>query len=159
MLKYQTLNTNQTLKEGIAELRAFVGPDHDSAIKMGLDMENTMKAHDAVHVVFGCDTSMEDEALSHFVMFLATDVKISDVKKVAKSTEHKAVVGEHSKSQIFTVLLGAPVDLINVLRLVRKMHKKWSWFGYEKYLDLQIKEIRNEFGIAPITRAKNLHRG
>lgn len=153
MLKYQKINTDQTLQEGIAELRASVGPDHDSAIKMGPEMEHTMKAHDAVHVVFGCDASIEDEAISHFVMLLNTDVRLSDVRKVAKSKEHKSVVGEHKKQVILRTLAGAPKDLWKAFRLRRKMPKKWPWFGYAPYLNKSIQEIRAEFSIEPVSRS------
>lgn len=154
MLSYQRVDTDQTLQEGIAELRASVGPDHDSIIKMGPDMEHIMGAHDAVHVIFGCDASMQDEAISHFVMLLNTDVRLSDVKKVAKSKEHKSAVGEHKKTEIFYTLLGAPVDLWRVFRLRRKMSAPWPWFGYKPYLNKSIKETRNEFKIEPISRSQ-----
>ena len=29
----------------------------------------------------------------------------------------------------------------------RKMHKRWPWTGWERYLDVPLADIRHEFGI------------
>lgn len=153
MLNYKKNNTTQTLREGIKELRDFEGDTGDVALQVGNEMQTVLKAHDSVHVVFGCDTSMDDEALAHFVMIFNTDVKIADMKAVAKDKDHRRIVGTHSKTAILKVLLGAGSDLVRVLMLKKRMSRKWSWWKYEQYLDKPISEIRSEFGITPISRS------
>lgn len=153
MLKYKKIDTDLTLREGMKELRDFEGVDGDVALKVGEEMQKVLKAHDSVHVVFGCDTSMDDEALAHFVMIFNTDVKLRDMREVAQNKDHKHIVGGHSKKAIFKVLLGAGTDLFRALRQKKQMPKKWSWWGYEKYLDMPIIKIREEFGIKPISRS------
>ncbi len=152
MLKYQQIETEMTLEQGIKELRDFEGPTGDTSIAMGAQLAHVMAAHDAVHVLFGCSTNMKDEALAHFVMILGTDVTLADMRGVAKSKEHKSVVGKHSKLEIAKVILGAPVDLVKVLKLKRKMKTKWPWHGYADYLNRPINEIRKDFGIIPIAK-------
>lgn len=151
MLNYKRNDTKLTLREGIKELRDFEGVLGDMSQQVGPDMETVLKAHDAVHVVFGCDTSMSDEALAHFVMIFATDVKLNDMREVAKNKDHRRIVRSHNKKQILKVLLGVGGDLYRVLKLKRKMDRKWSWFGFEYHLDKPISEIRREFGITPIS--------
>lgn len=152
MLKYQQVEANMTLEQGIKELRDFEGPEGDTSIAMGPQMAHVMAAHDAVHVVFGCSTDMKDEALAHFVMILGTNVTLADMRAVAKSREHKNVVSKHSKFEIAKVVLGAPIDLLKVLKLKRRMKAKWPWHGYADYLSRPINDIRREFGILPIAK-------
>lgn len=152
MLDYKLHNSTLTLREGIKELRDFEEITGDVALKMGEEMQTVLNAHDAVHVVFGCDTSIQDEALAHFVMIFGTDVRISDMRKVARNKDHRKIVSAQSKKEIFKVLLDAGSDLYRVLDLRRKMIHKWSWFGFDKHLDRPIVEIREQFGIYPISR-------
>ena len=154
MLEYKKIDTALTLRQGMKELRDYEGENGDVALKVGDEMQKVLKAHDSVHVVFGCDTSMDDEALAHFVMIFNTDVKFSDMREVAKNKDHVHIVGNHKKIEIFKVLLGAGKDLFNVLKLKQQMTKKWSWWGYEQYLDIPIIKIREEFKITPISRSK-----
>jgi hypothetical protein len=153
VLNYQFPDSALTLRQGIKELRDFEGPQGDASIQMGAENDHVMKAHDAVHVVFGCSTSIEDEVIAHLAMLLGTDVKLSDIRKVAKAKEHKQVIRGHSGLKIFAVVAMSVLDLYAVYRLKRQMKKRWPWHGYAAHLDRSIEEIREEFGIHPIRRS------
>ena len=65
MLSYQNENCDLTLREGIEEYRNYlkINNRHVLGENCSEDEKLTILGHDATHVIFGLDTSLEEEAM------------------------------------------------------------------------------------------------
>ena len=65
MLSYQKKSCELTLKEGIEEYRSYLRENNRHVLgeNCSEDEKLTILSHDATHVIFGLDTSLEEEAM------------------------------------------------------------------------------------------------
>lgn len=147
MLSYLKPDCTLTLREGITQLREEDAKGRDVAPQFALEVERSMTAHDAVHVIFGCDTSDRGEAVAHAWMMLGTTVKHSDLQQVMDGRDHAAIVREIGGGRRLVALLKA-IPAIGVAALrARRLSKRWSWTDYDRYLDVPLTTIRAEYGV------------
>lgn len=71
MLAFQHQQSSQTLADGIDEYRA-ANPQLADPREMAPDAQHFFRCHDAVHVVYGCGTSLDDEAVGKIASMLGT---------------------------------------------------------------------------------------
>ncbi len=64
MLKYFESTSTMTLCEAIQEFRA-AEERSDISAKISNEMMQVFEYHDAVHVLFGCGTTIQDEIAAH----------------------------------------------------------------------------------------------
>jgi hypothetical protein len=143
---YQRQDSTQTLREGIAEyyrsdprlLAPRDLPDH---------ARRSLLAHDAAHVVFGCDTSARGEiALSRWTLLGATDWIPIYARGLATRETRWLFVEFFKKLRPLSVLLGALDGCRAVYRSLR-MTSRWPSYEYERYLDRPLDTLRRQFGI------------
>ena len=153
VLRYQRQDSTQTLREGIAEyyrsdprlLAPRELPDH---------ARRSLLAHDAAHVVFGCDTSARGEiALSRWTLFGATDWIPIYARGLATSETRWLFVEFFKKLRPRSLLLGALDGFRAVYRSLR-MASRWPSYEYERYLDQPLDELRRQFGIRVLDAAR-----
>ena len=149
-LPYLNQNCDLTLREGL-ELHYGVNPTFK---------DNTIKApvfynHDLVHVLFGLDTSIENEGLVDTRCMFSTNwgakKYIVDYFRDPKSIEIiRRIMKEagYIKS-IFYGFKSFP-NMIKVYFDSRKMYKKWEINPSEEVLDMKLNELRNKYNITVI---------
>ena len=76
MLNYQEESCELTLKEGIEEYHKYlrVNNRHVLGENCSEDEKLTILGHDATHVIFGLDASLEEEAMLDCWIFFGGDV-------------------------------------------------------------------------------------
>jgi hypothetical protein len=146
VLCYQHRDSTQTLREGIAEYYRS-----DPRLLAPRDLPDrarrSLLAHDAAHVIFGCDTSARGEiALSRWTLFGATDWIPIYARGLATRETRWLFVEFFKKLRPLSLLLGALDGLRAVYRSLR-MASRWPSFGYERYLDRPLGTLRRQFGI------------
>lgn len=145
-LGYQRQDSTQTLREGIAEYyrsdpRLLAPRDLPDQVRRSL------LAHDAAHVVFGCDTSARGEiALSRWALFGATDWIPIYARGLATRETRWLFVEFLKKLRPRSLLLGA-LDGFRALYRSLRMTDRWPSLGYERYLDQPLGGLRRLFGI------------
>lgn len=123
MLDYLEPETRLTLRDALSQLRLEDAKDRDIASTIALEVERSMTAHDAVHVIFACDTSDQGEAIAHAWMLLGTDVTHHQLREVIGTRDHKAFAREigHVRrllallTALSAVAVGAATTLLLVL--------------------------------------------
>lgn len=80
-----------TLGEAIQKLRASER-EGDMTNKMSAEIMQVFEQHDAVHVVFNCGTSIQDEIAVHIWMTFATTAKIREMHRAVANQEHRNVL-------------------------------------------------------------------
>ena len=138
-----------TLAEGYAAYRA-ANPN----LLDGIDPEGRsfFRSHDLVHVIFGCSTDLLNEAMADSWTLFGTTVGFSQFLAFLKLEDHKQLIREVGLPKAIVTFLRAIPLMVRIFFRSRRMNQKWPWRGYDAYLDILLKAIRNEFGIQVLYR-------
>ena len=137
---------NLTLRQGLAEYYQK-NPGYDGEGEFLGTPRETVIGHDLVHVVFDLGSSSEEELIVEVMTAFACILPLKEIKKMPKvkfATELWKTFGPWRLIRRF--VLSSPRMLRAFLKAMR-MKKKWPHFNYQKYLDIPLKDIREEFGI------------
>ena len=156
MLSYQNEYCDLTLREGIEEYRNYlkINNRHVLGENCSEDEKLTILGHDATHVIFGLDTSLEEEAmLDCWVLFGG------NVLQVIKEFYKGSLDLKETNEKVFDLVkeVGYLKYTYLYLRVVfqkwpkiffrtRKM-KKWSYFFPSDFLEKKISDLRKDFNI------------
>ena len=156
MLSYQNENCDLTLREGIEEYRNYlkINNRHVLGENCSEDEKLTILGHDATHVIFGLDTSLEEEAmLDCWVLFGGNVLQV--IKEFYKGSLDLKETNE--KVFALTKEVGYLKFTYLYLRVMfqkwpkiffrtRKM-KKWSYFFPSNFLEKKVSDLRKDFNI------------
>ena len=156
MLNYQNEYCDITLREGIDEYRDYLKKNNRHVLgeNCSEDEKLTILGHDATHVIFGLDTSLEEEAmLDCWVIFGG------DVFKVIKEYYKGSLDLKKTNEKVYDLVkeVGYLKYTYLYLRVIfqkwskiffrtRKM-KKWSYFFPSDFLEKKISDLRKDFNI------------
>ncbi len=150
---YRDVDCASTLRDCIAHLRLEDAKARDVAPAFAPETQRSLTAHDSVHVIFACDTSDRGEAIAHAWMLLGTDVTHRQLLNVTGARDHTRIVREIGVPRRLSALLSALPAIFDAALRARRMTHRWSWNGYEAWLDKPLTEIRAAHGvILPVRR-------
>ncbi|OGB26671.1 MAG: hypothetical protein A3I66_03780 [Burkholderiales bacterium RIFCSPLOWO2_02_FULL_57_36] len=113
---------------------------------MSAAAQKFFRCHDAVHVVYGCGNTLNDEAIVKISSFFGTTggFKVLRGYQLHESLQiyKKLRPGEVLVAIFYSIFL-IPRTLLRCAR----QRKQWPWNNFEEYLQLPLHEIREEFGI------------
>ena len=156
MLSYQNEYSDITLREGIDEDRDYLKKNNRHVLgeNCSEDEKLTILSHDATHVIFGLDTSLEEEAmLDCWVIFGG------DVFKVIKEYYKGSLDLKKTNEKVYDLVkeVGYLKYTYLYLRVIfRKWPKiflrttkmkKWSYFFPSDFLEKKISDLRKDFNI------------
>jgi ubiquinone biosynthesis protein Coq4 len=145
-LDYQRPDSQQTLAEGLAELRTSFDGFIDEDALDGQARE-LFHSHDIAHVIFGCDTSLLQEAMvDTWTLFGSTVGARAYIAYLGTEEARRVILDAGVARTLWTVLRGLP-RLVSVARRARAMKKRWPWSEHAEYMNRPLSEIRTEFGI------------
>ena len=147
MLSYLQPESRQTLRQAIAELREEDARERDVAPAFAPALQRALTAHDAVHVIFACDTSDHGEALAHAWMLLGTTVTQRELRAVMDGMDHGRVVGALGHRRRLLALCRALPSIAAAILRSRRMTRRWVWLDYDRHLDVPLAAIRHAHGI------------
>lgn len=147
MLAYLDPHCRLISREAITLLREEDAKERDVAPTSAPEVQRSMTAHDAVHVIFGCDTTDRAEAIAHAWMLLGTTVTHQELAAVMRTTDHRVFARElgHGR-RVQAALLALPAIASAALRALR-MRRRWSWTDYDQRIDTPLVEIRRIHGV------------
>ena len=150
MLEYQKQNCELTLREGISIYHSSF-PDSKEIYKDGSE-KKIWRYHDATHVIFGMDVSLEEEAILDTWAIWGTDFTLIQALSYYKLPELKELQDKLFKelkvSGFLMLYKNVFKTKIKVLRKVWKMKKKWPYHFPNEYYDKKISDLREEYGIS-----------
>ena len=161
MLSYQKKSCELTLKEGIEEYRSYLRENNRHVLgeNCSEDEKLTILGHDATHVIFGLDTSLEEEAmLDCWVIFGGGVFKV--IKEFYKGSldlkETNEKVYDLAKEVGYLKYTYLYLRVIfqkwpKIFFRTRKM-KKWDYFFSLNLLDSKISKIREDYNINILSR-------
>ena len=156
MLIYQQESCELTLKEGIEEYRKYLIANNRHVLgeNCSEDEKVTILGHDATHVIFGLDTSLEEEAMLDCWIFFGGDYfKVTmeyfkgslDIKETNEKVFDLAnEVGYLKFTYLYLRVMFQKWP--KIFFRTRKM-KKWSYFFPSDFLEKKISTLREDFNI------------
>ena len=161
MLSYQNEYCDLTLREGIEEYRNYlkINNRHVLGENCSEDEKLTILGHDATHVIFGLDTSLEEEAmLDCWVLFGGNVLQV--IKEFYKGSldlkETNEKVYDLAKEVGYLKYTYLYLRVIfqkwpKIFFRTRNM-KKWDYFFSLNLLDSKISKIREDYNINILSR-------
>lgn len=103
--------------------------------------------HDMVHILFGLDTTMRQEALADGWTLFGTDISRDEIREFFDLPEEKDLIKEIGLMKIVFAYLRAVPDYFRIAWRSRRMAQKWRWSDNADYRTRLVADIRREFGI------------
>jgi hypothetical protein len=145
MLEYQHPASPLTLADGLSEYR-----DRNSGLVGGRGVSarasEFFRCHDTAHVVFGCSTSLINEAMVKIWSLMGTTVGFRLVREF-RLPEAQEIYDVLAWGEIATTAARSLVVVPRVMVHCRRMHRRWPWSDFDAYLERPLIELRAEFGI------------
>lgn len=117
-----------TLGEAIREIRA--SETEDFASRASADLERLAEQHDAVHILFNCGTSIQDEIAAHAWMLFATTANLSAMHRAVATQEHSRVVSGIGHVKLLSIWLASLPRIIGILFKSLRMKKELRWKSF-----------------------------
>ena len=150
LLQYQQQGCAMTLREGIAEYRAYLTAI-DRKIMVDSSESRLLLEHDATHVIFGLDTTLEQEAGLDSWLLWGCQWRLSYIRGYGKLPEIKALyrglIKEFGWLGLFRLYWKTLRLKGRVFKRSRSMSKKWPYQFPAAWLDRSINELRQEHGV------------
>jgi hypothetical protein len=136
----------QTLAVGLAEyFRANPELKRDSDL-LSPEARQFFRSHDVVHVLYGCGTSMPDEAIVKLASLFGT----TGGMKVLRGYTNYETLDIYRKLPIGSTILAlvlAPYLIARTLWRCARQTQRWPWINHEQFLNQPLSEVRAKFGI------------
>jgi len=145
MPSFQHRNARMTLAEGLAEYYSQ-NPFLKRGSELGDEAAAFFRCHDAVHVVYGCGTSLRDELKVKLSSILGTTGGLSVLRGYAlhDSMEiYKKIPLAAILATLFAAIWIVPITVTRCLR----QRKRWSWSGFDGMMKVPLHDIREDFCI------------
>jgi hypothetical protein len=149
-LSFQSQNCDLTLEEGLEEYRSYL---RFNGKKQLIDKPNStiIRDHDATHVVFGLDTSLEQESLLDSWVLWGCQWKFKELFAYQKLPELKELNKYLQKEVGYLKLVLIVFKLIPLTRRIRRrtkaMNKKWPFNSPDSLMNQRVCDLRKEYGI------------
>jgi hypothetical protein len=147
MLKYFDPASTMTLREAIQELRAVEERKSDISAKMSTEMMQAFEHHDAVHVLFGCGTTIRDEIAAHVWMVFGTTAKLSEMHRSVANREHRNVLLGIGHLKLIGIWVGCLPRIFSIITKCSRMKKRLALEELAKLKERPLCDIRREHGI------------
>ncbi len=135
-----------TLGEAIQKLRAAELED-DMTDKISIEIRQLLEQHDAVHVLFNCGTSVEDEIAAHIWMLFATTANISEMHRAVANLEHRNVLSGLGHLKLVSTWVASLPRIVSIIFKSLRMKKKLAIAEISMLKEQPIIKIRREHGI------------
>jgi hypothetical protein len=149
MLAYQAQDCTVTLTEGIG---AYYGahPFLKRGATLSVEAQEFFRCHDAVHVVYGCDTSLPHEAIVKLSSFFGTTEGLG-VMRGYRLYESLDIYRELRTADILHTIALAPVQVPRTLWRCARQTRRWPWAAFDAYMNVPLRDLRADFGIRVAT--------
>lgn len=145
---YQEQESKQTLADALTEYyavnRARVSPPET----LPPESRALFRNHDVCHVIFGLDTTLQDEGIADVRTLLSCDVGWRRYARYMTSDpEAKAIFKELGYARAALVTLSVVPRLTRAIVEAMRMTRKWPWETPVEYFERPLSELRREYGI------------
>lgn len=145
MARFEQQDSAQTLAEGLAEYHA-ANPGLLAERDQSPAARAWFRSHDVAHVVFGCGTSLPDEAAVKIASLLGTTAGLG-VLRGYRLHEARRIYRRIGACEVAGTLLAALVVVPRTAWRCLRQRRHWPWDGFEAHAQQPLAELRRAFGI------------
>jgi hypothetical protein len=135
-----------TLGEAIQTLRTSQAAG-DLTDRFSVELEQAFDRHDAIHILFNCGNSIQDEIAVHIWMIFATTIDIHEMHHAVAKREHRDVLAGIGHFKLLGTWLISLPRIIGIIFKSLRMKKKLAVEELAKLKQQSIDDIRREHGI------------
>ncbi len=144
--KFESALSTQTLAQGLEEYFAANPSLKRQDSLLSPEAKQFFRSHDIVHVLYGCGTTMPDEAV----------VKLSSLFGTTGGTGILRGYTNYESLDIYTklpladtalALLVSPYLIIRTLWRCARQARRWPWVENQQYMDAPLADLRSKFRI------------
>jgi hypothetical protein len=143
--QFQSPASTQTLAEALAEYYS-ANPHLKRGRDLSLDAREFFRSHDVVHVLYGCGTSMPDEAVVKLSSLFGTTGGFS-ILRGYRLHDSLDIYLKLPLGSSLIAFLSAPYLIVRTLWRCSRQSAKWPWSNHEQYMHTALRELRTQFGI------------
>ena len=149
-LSFQNQGCPLTLEQGLEEYRTYLQINGKKKL-IDRPGSSIIRDHDATHVIFGLDTSLEQESLLDSWVIRGCTWKFKDLfayqKLPALKELNKYLFKEVGYLRLLlTVFRVIPIKL-KIWRRGKEMNKKWPFKSPDSLMGQRVCDLREEYGI------------
>lgn len=144
--QFEAADSPQTLSQGLAEYFAANPLLKREAALQSDEARQFFRSHDVVHVLYGCGTSMPDEAIVKLASLFGTTGGFH----VLRGYLHHETLDIYTRlppADTALALLSAPWLIVRTLWRCTRQTRRWPWVDHQQYLDTPLRDIRIQFNI------------
>lgn len=146
MNEYFDADSAITLGEAMQKMR-LLEAESNLANKISPNIAQAIDQHDAVHILFNCGTSIQDEIAAHVWMIFATTAKINEMNRVIANQEHRNVLSSTGHLKLIGIWFTSLPRIISIIFKSLRMKNKLALEELSRLKEQSILEIRREHGI------------
>lgn len=114
---------------------------------MSAEIMQVFEQHDAVHVLFNCGTSLEDEIAAHVWMIFATTANINEMHRTVATQQHRNVLSDIGHVKLLITWFACLPRILSIIHKSLRMKKKLAVEELSKLKEQLIHTVRQEHGI------------
>ncbi len=144
--QFESALSTQTLAQGLAEYFALNPSLKRQDSLLSPEARQFFRSHDTVHVLYGCGTTMPDEAVVKLSSLFGT----TGGMQVLRGYMYYETLDIYAKLPLGSTLLAlaiAPYLIVRTLWRCARQSQPWPWTDIEQYMDTPLVALRSRFGI------------
>ena len=110
------------------------------------EAQQFFRCHDVAHVVYGCGIGLDDEAVVKLSSIFGTTAGFGVLRGYTLHESRQIYEQLTPQSMVATIVHSVVIVPRTVLRCLRQ-RSRWPWDGFERFRDVSLREIREEFRI------------
>lgn len=145
--QYQQQHCPLTLAQALQEY--YEGhPDLFRTAQLSPESARFFRSHDTAHVIFGLDTTLDQEALADVWTMFGSDVGVQRYAGYLRANpEAKQLMKEIGWRKTISLSLQVLPRMFAVWLRARRMTKKWPWEPADLFQNVPLCEIRREMNL------------
>jgi hypothetical protein len=146
--RYQEEDSQQTLAEGLAEYYAVNGERVSPPPSLPPESQALFRNHDVCHVIFGLDTTLDDEGMADVRTLLSCDVGWRRyARHMTSDPEAKAIFKDLGYARAVWATLIILPRMLRAIGEAWRTSKRWPWDAPADYFDRSLADLRRDYGI------------
>lgn len=142
---FEAAQSRQTLADGLTEFYSS-HPDLKRGESLSPAARAFFRSHDTVHVLYGCGTSMSDEAVVKLASIFGTTAGVAVLEGYALH-ESIDIYRRLPAGGTLAAVVAAPYLVARTVWRCGRQRAKWPWVQHEQYTGTALCELRASFGI------------
>ncbi len=148
VLAYMKQDSPLTLAEGLQEYYAGNAGKVLCPQRLPPDSAALFRGHDICHVIFGLDTTLQDEAMADVRTILSCDVGLRRyLAYLLRDRQAKNLFKEIGVLRSVWVTVLAVPRICCAAKQAWHIKERWPWVPPDSYLNRSLADLRREFGI------------